>query len=794
MNEKVDFPQQKKAEKQKTESWAKKCVKSACNNGLYSDEFFHDYKEIRTNMDLYNGVLDVDDMLSMCDPFGVQGDDFPFKPQHYPVANAKINLLLGEEMKRRFDWKCTVLNSDAVSEKEKDKKKLINQKFMEIAASGKKPEEIKQHVKEFDSYMNFEYQDIRERRATHLLRHMVAKEDMRYRWNMGFLDGLNAGREIYSLDIVAGDPRCRKVNPSQIKIIRRGQSPDVADADIIIEWGYHSRGVVLDDYHEWLKDPEVKSLETMGVTNSDTDNDTGQLQREPDLMAGTFSMTEDKDGNLVSTEDTAASKMLSFVDDNGNILVTRVVWRSFRKIGKLIYYDARTGEENTKFVDEFYKPRENKGEKIEKYIWVTDWWEGTRIGENIFCKMRPFPVKSHSATNPTGTLCPYIGGDYTVEGEPTTSLMSRMKPYSYYYNFIMHKQWETIGKNKGTVGYLDLAMIPEGWDENDALYWADKMGWLPIDSFKEAKKGQATGTLAGSMNNNRTPMNFDMGNLIQQNHLTLQFIKEEISSISGVSRQREGAISNSELVGNTERAVTQSSHITELYFHFHDRIKVACLQGMLETAKHAYRGRKIHVQYLLDDQTQMMAEIDGNELSEIHYGISIGYIPEFEQLKQTITNVAMMGIKSEKVNFQQALSVLLDPSISSMRRKVESAEMEKQQNDAAAAQQQQEAMKEIEGMKMQGAQQMMDFEAKIEEYLESVRTQGKMDLEKVKGVIQSTLKTTQSADVAAKIESEVSQLGSQHEHEKTQDQKDREHEQLLKDKDVKNRANSSKSP
>ena len=781
-----DFPSQKKSEKQKTAKWAEKCVRAATDMGLYSSEFYGEYREIRTNMDLYNNILDKDDMLDMCDPFGMTDNDFPFEPAHYPVANNKINLLLGEELKRKFDWKVRVINQDAITEKEKDIANEIRSRFLEIVTRDVPQEQIAEKVQELDNYLRYDYQDMRERRATQLLNHMIEKENLKYKWNMGFLDGLVAGREIYSLDIVNGDPRIRKCNPANIRVIRKGQSVDVQDADIIIEWGYHSRGNVLDDYSDYLSEDDVKEIERMDTTLSAGTDEAVAQGKEPDLLAGTFSMIEDKDGNLVPSNLNNAEMLLNPVLEDGSVLVTRTVWRSYRKIGKLKYYDRKTGEQLYRFVDEFYKPRVKMGEEIEKYIWVTDWWEGTRIGENIFVKMRPFPVKAYGINNPTGTLCPYVGGDYTQEGEPTTSLMARMKPYSYYYDFLMFKQWETLTKHKGVVGYLDLAMIPEGWETEDALYFADKMGWLPIDSFKEARKGAATGTLAGNMNANRAPMNFDMGNYLQQNMMILNFIKEEISNISGVSRQREGAISSSELVGNTQRSVMQSSHITELYFQFHERIKVSVLKATLEVAKHAYRDRSLKVQYVTDDMSQVLAEIDGDMIREIDYGITIGSSMEYQQLQQTMIQLAQAGLQNDKVNFSQIMDILTDPSISSVRRKIETAERQKMdqmrqdsEQQQQMMQQQQQMAQQVEAMRNEGKQQAEQFKADLALELERVRNEGKIDLEKVKAQLHKDLKMTESSDTVMKTMSDVEKLGMQLKHEAKENELDRQSEEEI---------------
>jgi len=772
------FPSQKKNEKQKNQKWAEECVKSACDDGIYSNAFNSDYKAIRTNMDLYNNTLDINDMMEMCDPYGIAGDDMPFKPQHYPIANSKINLLVGEEMKKRFDWKVKVINDDAVSEKEKAITEMIRKQLMEIVTSGLSEEEVARKLKEFDSYLKFEYQDIRERKATHLLNHMIEKENMKYKWNMGFLDGLVGGREVYALDIVGGDPRVRKCNPANVVVVRKGYSPDITEADRIIEWGYHSKGSVIDMYFDDLKDKEVTEIENMGQIDSYSDDGDIAQGKEPHLMAGTFSMATDTNGKMVASDMVDSNKLLRFVDDDGSVLVTRVVWRSYRKIGKCKYYERTTGDELYKWVDEFYIANVQKGELIEKYIWATDWWEGTRIGENIYCKMRPFPVKAYGMSNPTGTLCPYVGGDYTVDGEPTTSLMGRLKQYAYYYNFMMHKQWETIIKHKGTIGYLDLAMIPEGMEIEDVLYYADRMGWLPIDSFKEGQKGQATGRLAGNLNANRSPMNFDMGNYLQQNMMVLNFLKEEMGNISGVSRQREGTISSSELVGNTERAVTQSSHVTEMYFHFHDRIKVSVMKAMLEVAKHAYKGRTITVQYILDDMSQVMSEIDGDEFREIDHGISISNNPDYAKIYQSMQQLAQAGLQNDKINFSQVLDILTDPSISSVRRKIESAEQQKVQRDSEAQQRQSddiakqgEVAKQIEEMKIQTAKDMELFKGQQAAFLEQVRTDGNIDLAKVNGLIQQALKDTTSGDMTDKLNNDIEKLGIANEHESKENNK-----------------------
>ena len=78
-----------------------------------------------------------------------------------------------------------------------------------------------------------------------------------------------------------------------------------------------------------------------------------------------------------------------------------------------------------------------------------------------------------------------------------------------------------------------------------------------------------------------------MGNVIAQYIQLLDKIESMASELSGVTPQRQGAISSTELVGNVERSVIQSAHITEPLFWMHNQVKRQALLMLLNTAKAA---------------------------------------------------------------------------------------------------------------------------------------------------------------------------------------------------------------
>jgi len=55
------------------------------------------------NYNLINGILDIEDMALIVNPNNIEASFIPDNIQHYPIINAKLRVLGGEELSRRFD-------------------------------------------------------------------------------------------------------------------------------------------------------------------------------------------------------------------------------------------------------------------------------------------------------------------------------------------------------------------------------------------------------------------------------------------------------------------------------------------------------------------------------------------------------------------------------------------------------------------------------------------------------------------------------------------------------------------
>lgn len=685
------FPFQKRATGAKKKQFVVDCIEASINLAYNSDSGLVQTKRtMSTNYNLRADILDERDVEQAVNPWGIKGATFPAKMQNYPIANPKIDLLIGEEFKRRFDWRVSVVNPDAISEKEEQQRNTIEGLIMQaIEAENYDEQQLEQEIQKQAKWNKYETQDLRERRATQYLQYLWKEQDLQIKFNRGFEDALVAGQEIYNVDIVGGEPVVRKVDPLALTIIRTGESYHVEDADIIIEDTYQPIRWVIDNYYDYLKPEEIDAIEkgvVMRSKNSDMIHyDTWRPPVNPIGTVGDVSGEQGKDWDYAMFDpDNYSTKNVAAWNDNGEVRVVKCVWASMRKVGEKSWYDEE-GELQKELVDENYKANEELGEKIE-WFWINEWWEGTRIAENIYVKWGPRPIQFRRMGNKSSGGSGYVGTIYNTNVSQSRSLMDRMKPYQYLYNVFMYRTELAFAKSKGKISVLDTSRIPDNWEMDKWMYYAEILGWAVEDPFKEGNKGAATGKIAGQLNQNSKVLDLEMGSYIQQHVMMLDFIKRELGEIAGVTAQREGQISNRETVGGVERAVTQSSHITEKWFMMHDNTKLRVLETLLETAKYAWRNKNHEkLQFISDEMSSIITEIDGQQFNEADYGIMISNSSTDQELIGTMKQLAQAGIQNDKLNFSGLMDIYLSESMSSIRRKIETYE-----EDALQRQQQSE--------------------------------------------------------------------------------------------------------
>jgi hypothetical protein len=116
------------------------------------------------------------------------------------------------------------------------------------------------------------------------------------------------------------------------------------------------------------------------------------------------------------------------------------------------------------------------------------------------------------------------------------------------------------------------------------------------------------------------------------------------------------------------------------------------------------------------------------------------------------------------------MDIMMDPSIASVRRKIEKGENDKMQREQQSQESQQKSMQQLEEMKQQLENARVEFQAQKNQELEQLRINGKLDLEKIKGIIQKSINDATSGDAQLKadLDREINEMKADIEERKLQ--------------------------
>ena len=734
MNDIIQFPRQALPLSKKTTEWGEKCL-------LWGDsrtpEHFSPVRDSirhkKINYDLVSGTIHMDDLATIINPGGVIADYVPKKIQHFPIMNSKLQVLIGEELKRPFDWRAVVTNMSAISDIERVKKEQVLQELTEtIEDNSLSMEDYDERLEELDEKFTYNYKDFREIMANEFIKHYSKKLNMPLIFNDGYIDALTVGEEGYDIDIVGGEPSIEKIDPLTMSAFRLGRSNKFEDADIIIFTEYWNPGRILDTYGDQLSKRDIKYLDNlpdyiMGGTNSMGFADPRQGFVRTDMLSDeypTYNSTE-VFGNANEFDDYYNRAPY---DSDGNVRVMRMRWKSMRKIQKVKKYDPETGEMYFTFYGENYVPDKNLGETSEE-LWINQAWEGALIGGNnhnfdehnmdgnygIFIKPKPRLVQYNTIQDPSKCHLGVVGSIYNFNHGKPLSMVDIMKPYNYLYDVIHNRLEDALASSWGAIAELDLALIPEEWSVEKWLYFM-KVNHIAVrDSFNAGQTGPAAGKLAGSLNNNTQRVIADAsGNYIQQLMNLAEWVKTEMGEVAGINRQREGQIANRETVGGVERATLQSSYITERYFAIHNDVKRRSIEAFIENGKIAYTGKKLSFQYSLSDTSRKVLEMDGNEFAENSYGIVVDSSSDVLNLDQKLEGLAQAALQTERAELSDVMKIWINTnSLAEKIRILQNAERKRYQREQQAQQMQLEAQQQQAEATIQSKQMELDAQASM---------------------------------------------------------------------------------
>ena len=252
---------------------------------------------------------------------------------------------------------------------------------------------------------------------------------------------------------------------------------------------------------------------------------------------------------------------------------------------------------------------------------------------------------------------------------------------------------------------MEMNTIPKrhGWDEEKFMYYADAMGYAFIDSTAEGKRGERVSF------NQFQVLDMSLGQYIAAQFQLLQSVKMEWEELVGISRQRKGQVQASDGIGATERAVFQSSVMTEELFRRFDKFTEREFNGLLDTAKVAYKDGK-KTQYITSDYREAILDIDPGLFQEAEFGVFVKNNSieqdKLQALKQLTLSFAQNGSQPSTI-----AEILEGNNFAQIKTKLQEVDKLEKQMQQAQQQQAQQMQSEQLQAQAQSQQAARDFEA-----------------------------------------------------------------------------------
>ena len=707
------FPQQKLPLSKKNEDWQHSCVNYIIGEGniVSGGRQNTQFGELQTYYNLYNSIFDEKDFKRITNPFKVD-DGFPATPQDFNIIRPKIDLLIGEETKRPMNFRVVRTSQEAVSDLMDKEKEMLMQYMMSAIMAKMDPEHQQQFQQQLQNgeimppeqiakYMDSTYKDVVENTAYHTLSYLREKLNIDNEFIKGWKDALISGNEIYYVGVQNDEPYMERVNPL---FFSYDKSPDL---EFIEDGSWCCRKMrlpvaeVYDRYYNKLDEKDLNKLNEM-------------LTGKP--------MGDMREGDPVDT----GGGIQMHIYDNPEfdqksrycVNVWHCCWKSFKKIFYVTYMDE-TGTPQVQIADESYKKIGN--ELSVEPDWIVEVWEGYRAGSDLYFGIQPIEYQHVSIDNPNSQKLPYCGCVYSNTNSKPRSLVSILKPLQYMYIVLWYRLELAIARDKGKVINMDITQIPKSMNITPErwMHYLSSVGVNFINPYEEGwnvpgREGGKPATF-----NQITALDLTMSNVISEYIQLMDKIEQLAGTISGITEQRQGAISSSELVGNVERSVVQSSHITEPLFWAHAQCKRHVLNMLLNTAKGAWQqtGKK-KLSYIFDNGERAFLDIADKfyyEDMDVFVSDTSKDLENIQKLQQLIQPAMQNG-----ASLLEAAEILTNDNFNIIKQKL--AAMQKRQEEQAQQQQQAEAQ-------AQQQLQQMQNEAKQQELM---LQEAQMDLDRYK--------------------------------------------------------------
>lgn len=667
-------------------SWGNKTADASNQSGLGDT-----YRDLAILYDVYNNKFPLEWFTHITDPLSAEDPkhkNFPAKVRPVTILRTNIDLLLGEYPRRPFIYQVKNMGEDGYSAYKEQESKAIEANFtqhfyqailQQEQANGRTltPQEIQQVQQqvplpaEVQAQFQSSYLDMIAIKGQKWLNRKVEECEVKRKLHKCFKHWLIAGEAYTYKGIKHNSIDYRDISPLQLDYDKSVDTDFVEDAEWAVCRYLWTAADVVDEFYEELSTKDQQDIDIRYRFSS---------------AAGFYSSLRGLYG---------AGNTLN------KIPVYHVQWKGRKKIGFLSYLDMETFQYVEEVVDEDYKIDRERGEQVE-WRWVNEVYEGWRIGADagstaMFPRYRALPCQRNEMNNHSSCKLSYNGRKYSDLHSENTSVLEIGIPFQIMYIIVTYILEKTIAKSKGKIFLFDQNTIPKSMGTEKFFYYAEALGYAALDRNQVG--------VDKSWNQYKVE-DMSLFDQIEQLIKLQEYFKQQWDDVLGIARQRKGETYSSDGQGVNERAVFQSTVITDMIFIPFEEFQQRELQGLLDFSKFlTAKGDRSLIED--DDLGTMAMEIYPEDLSLTQLGIRMTNATDEQNKLQAAKNAAVSLIQA-KVKTSQVLEVLDAVNMAELKQKI----------------------KQLEALDVQISQQTAESQQEHEQYLEQMK-EGYLRLEKM---------------------------------------------------------------
>lgn len=439
------------------------------------------------------------------------------------------------------------------------------------------------------------------------------------------------------------------------------------------------------------------------------------------LLRDTFTKTEREQlENAIAVFGNAAGvtrNRIRNVNKQTMIDVIHVEWKSVRpsyykimpKTPMQLEYDDSTSEITKEIPAEIYERNKAKydkgvanGEfKIEtKY--EEDLWEGTCYGGIIYKRVQRKPFQMRRVDAPSAIMdSSYIGCLFGTTDGVRISLQELIENFDLAFDVCEYQIMKELNRAKGKVLGFDLAAMPKNKTLAQVIQGITDDGIFIYNSQAAGNVGQRNLDLQHIMQTEDIGFSDSFPQLIAlQNN-----ILNTLDKITGINENREGQVSASSTVTNTQGAIQASRTITEPLFYQMQLFVEKAMTCIVEATKVSWAFYKTEKgeQILGTDKFKYMQVT--RELGYRDYGVHIEDGGKYLELMQRMRSYIEFAMNSKEISAIDALRFELAETTVEAEKVFEDAfqrvqaiaqQSMQQEQEAAAAMQQQQLQQQLQ--------------------------------------------------------------------------------------------------